>query len=502
MAGYGHPMSFKAITDEHIVKIEQFIREKSLQILHKNLSESINKENNEECEVLLDDEEMRDYFGDLYAQNPTEFQFEAGDVLLIKELVDHVKTISDHNGKNTGLGHFGKQNKKIRATKNGQHGKTALSLLKNKKRKDAAHFDENQLKIELQQKAMTCFNLYAGGTDFGFVRLEQVVVELKMEKEKIYGEIFCLFCGSQNKKNKKFKRVCFNSSKGAGCWILSNLTNHFEVVHHLKAQVNTKPVESKVECSMKAENSINDVDVIDCTEQIVENVDENGNESVIILGEFPKRNTKCDDPEQLYTQLSTQITKVTAAILQNGDEVEEITFTLNKSPKKLSVAVIPGDGSCMFGALAHQLFMNKITDQKHAEAKKKLRADVIEHILVNFSLFEHHLKDRVYEIKKRNEITDMSMECKLFVRHVLSNAKTWGGVETLFAVSNLYSTNIVVFNEEGICTKYKKADANYNRTIAVAHRIGLNKDKIRNHYDSVFEANAADLLSVAQYIAK
>lgn len=93
------------------------------------------------------------------------------------------------------------------------------------------------------------------------------------------------------------------------------------------------------------------------------------------------------------------------------------------------------------------------------------------------------------------------MECKLYVRHVLSNTKTWGGVETLLAVSSLYSTNIVVFNEDGICTKYNKADENHDRSLAIAYRFGLN-DKIRNHYDSVFEASAADLYSVARYIEK
>lgn len=121
-----------------------------------------------------------------------------------------------------------------------------------------------------------------------------------------------------------------------------------------------------------------------------------------------------------------------------------------------------------------------------------------------FSFFEHHIKYRVYEVKNSKEITDMSMECKMYVRHVLSNAKTWGGIETLLAVSNLYSTNIVVFNEDGICTKYKKADGCYDRSIAVAYRFGLNAEeaKIRNHYDSVFELNAFDLHSSARYIAK
>lgn len=96
MTGYAHPIAFKAITDEHILKTEQFVAEKTLQILQQNLHDSIIEKN---CDVLIDDDELHDYFGDLYAQNPATFKFGPGDVLLIKELVDHVKTIADRNEK-------------------------------------------------------------------------------------------------------------------------------------------------------------------------------------------------------------------------------------------------------------------------------------------------------------------------------------------------------------------------------------------------------------------
>lgn len=98
----------------------------------------------------------------------------------------------------------------------------------------------------------------------------------------------------------------------------------------------------------------------------------------------------------------------------------------------------------------------------------------------------------------------MTAECKIFARHILSKHKTFGGVETLYAVSDLYSTNVVVFSEDGVCTKYKKADRKYERSIAVAHCYRLNErgEKIRNHYDSIFDASGADLFAAAQYIAK
>lgn len=250
------------------------------------------------------------------------------------------------------------------------------------------------------------------------------------------------------------------------------------------------------------ENADSTVQIVESTNQTTdesekENADQNAAENVnedasliLISADFPSnRLIKHDDPEHLYRQISSQITKVTAAVLRNGDRSEEITFTLNKSPRKLSVVIIPGDGSCLFGALAHQIWMHKIGSKNHIKATKTLRETVVNYILDNFPFFERYLQGRVYEIKSKNEITDLAMECKLFARFGLSNNKTWGGVETLMAVSNLYQTNVVVFNEEGICTKYKKSDEIYQKSIVIAQRIGLNEngEQIRNHFDSVFE---------------
>lgn len=491
MTGYAHPIAFKAITDEHILKKEQFVAEKTLQILQQNLHDSINEKN---CDVLIDDDELHDYFGDLYAQNPASFKFGPGDVLLIKELVDHVKTISDRNGKNTGLGHFSvkaKSKRKVSAKQTRQHRPTAHLFPGKKAKIKNVQRNENQLKTELQQKVLNLFNLYAADTEYSSVNIELSTVE-----NKIYGDVFCVFCETQNVK-KKTKRVVFNSSKGSGCWVLSNLTKHLENFHNLKARVNATTLAITVQTD---DNSMNMKPAI----QSDQGPDENGNESVVILDEILNRdkNITHDDPEQLFNQLSSQLTNVMASVLQNNEHAEEIIFTLNTSPKKLSVAVVPGDGSCLFSALTHQLWMHKINSKRHIEATKQLQADVVQHILDHFPFFEYHLKDRVYETKSSKEITDMSMECKLFVRYALANSKIWGGVETLLAVSNLYSTNIAVFNENGVCTKYKKADECYERTIAVAYRLNAKEGQIRNHFDSVFEANATDLYSAARHIAK
>lgn len=144
-------------------------------------------------------------------------------------------------------------------------------------------FDENQLKIDLQQKVMTCFNLYVADADHNPVNVDDTTVKLQMERregvDKMYGNVFSIF----SSKNKKPKRLSFNSNQPNGCWILPNITKHLENVHHLSAQVKT------AESSMIVQNSVHDI-LIDATstDQIVENIDDkdendNNNESLIIL---------------------------------------------------------------------------------------------------------------------------------------------------------------------------------------------------------------------------
>lgn len=45
-------------------------------------------------------------YGKFYAKNPKNLKFLSGEIILIKELVAHVKSIADRNGVNTGLSHF------------------------------------------------------------------------------------------------------------------------------------------------------------------------------------------------------------------------------------------------------------------------------------------------------------------------------------------------------------------------------------------------------------
>lgn len=102
MCGFANPLSFKNITDAEISIVEHFIKNRTMDFLRQKMIESIN----EQCDVVVDDEELIDHFGELYAHNQDSFMFHAGDIILIKKLVAHVQNIVDCNGKNTGLAFF------------------------------------------------------------------------------------------------------------------------------------------------------------------------------------------------------------------------------------------------------------------------------------------------------------------------------------------------------------------------------------------------------------
>lgn len=81
------------LTDEDITEVENFVREKTLAFVEKKLKTELN------CnEVLLKEEHLVDYFGDLYASDPVNFRFEIGDKKTIKYVRDHIKSQVNKKG--------------------------------------------------------------------------------------------------------------------------------------------------------------------------------------------------------------------------------------------------------------------------------------------------------------------------------------------------------------------------------------------------------------------
>lgn len=517
MFGFDNPISFKKVTDVHISIVEASIRDRTLGILTKNLSDSIN----EQCEVLVGDEELIDHFGPRYAHDTDSFRFEEGDKILITDLVDHVKKIADAGGTNCGLHHFAPDMHSIKVERRKQKPKKK-TFLKIKSKNNDAQIDEIQLKRELLKKVtaiVECYNTQHSA-DPGLVSnyIDESVVELHVKKSKengykAYGIVHCVVCKNENRKSQEPKRVYYNfKCNGNGCWVMSNFTEHFKKVHKLNVKTN---LTSKCK-KLKVDDDIDEFSLLDeksvqaaidqCEELKDEEQNNDDDEFDLIANDqaLPETNKIQDQFADLYSQLSSQITKAMTAVFSNSDTFEQIKFTIGKSTRKLTVANTVGDGNCLFYSLAHQLWFYKIGCVDHIKAAKKVRTDTVNYILdpKNFDLYEHQLHDCVYAIKNKNEIENLATECRLFVKLKLARNKTWAGSETLMAVSDMYATNIVVFNEDSTCNIYKRAGSNHKRTIAIAFRYSYDMEgnRILNHFESVCDMNADDLYAACDYI--
>lgn len=527
MCGFANPISFKNITDGHIRQVESFIKGKCLIILQNRLSESFG----EECDALVAENDMQDHFG-MYADGDVSlFEFQAGDVVLIKELVHHVNRIINEKG----LHHFRKRlaTQKVAEVK---PMKNTIEIV--------------DLKSQLLQKVIALFAAanQLNDTTFAIEEINEDFVSIHNDDgRQIHGEIVCIACNIDRKEKSKPKKISYNIDRnGNGCWVMSNFKKHLERSHHLI-------IEKKRLAKVRAKLSDGHTDVVDgsqCSDHKIDlngtepnnipnvpdnvengtrntdhKIDSNGNDTEptmiqnvpddfnddghtsveITNDEDLRRIEEADNDTQatLLNQLSKQTTDVLASTLNHNDQQEEMDFVLGKSPRKITVAKVPKDNNCIFGALAHQLWMNKLSSKQQKTAAKKLRAEVVEHILKpeNFPMFQLELQDYIHELKTPNEITDLAAECKLYVRHKLSKDKEWGGAEVLLAVSNIYSTNVIVFYEDDSCQKIKAAGKNYGRSIAVAHRLSVDK-KTRNHYDSVCDIPSDNLLAAVRKLAK
>lgn len=174
----------------------------------------------------------------------------------------------------------------------------------------------------------------------------------------------------------------------------------------------------------------------------------------------------CDEnsEQQIYTQISAQITKMLQAVL---------IFNENETERFLHVANFTGDGNCLFRALAHQLFCEKLNSAIQKNSTKKLRTDVVRYINLNYEKFIHELKGCVFDLKNKNEISDYESECHSYIDDILSKDGSWGVSETIKAVSSMHSVNILLFNEYGTCYYVNGFNSEYRRTVAMAYRLEI-----------------------------
>lgn len=144
------------------------------------------------------------------------------------------------------------------------------------------------------------------------------------------------------------------------------------------------------------------------------------------------------------------------------------------------ISDIDGDGCCMFAALSHQLFYTALTSVEHSTKTNELRQSVVKYINKNILLFENELRGRVHERKQGMRLDDMVKECYEFLNEVLPLSGTWGGAESLKAITEMYNVNILIIHPDGSCNFARRFNAEHKRFAIILYQ---NK----NHYQSIIE---------------
>lgn len=516
LSGFCDAFAFKNLNDIDIEAIENYMRQKALDAVATELSKSID----DTCDVLLDNQQMIEIFGETYAACPEQFQFLPGQKSLIYALVSHVKKMVDAGGENMGLSQFNckkKRNKK-------KHADLLLTVnrlanYKNDCRKSAKIKPTNsQLTQQLFHRLQICLQSF--GVDITGISKKSVEVDQSGK----YGIIHCILC--DDSEDQQPKRVYYHSGPRSCYWVVSNFEKHLKKVHSLKikrSKSKSKRTKHEEECDVESElhadhknvlaHDVMDVSLIESPvkhrkrksikHSVLSSESESKDDSVLFLGVVPKKSSTqtTENIETLIcTQISLQIQQMVAAILIHGETEVSMEFFLNNQTRYLSVVQTSPDGNCLYSALAHQLWPNQITSPEHLQNIKKLRSIVVEHILKpeNFHLYETMLHDRLSQ-KKTESAASLTAECKLFVRHALSRQGIWGGLETIKAVSNEYHVNVVVFNERKSCNMITGSDE-YKHTLVIAYRGQNNTNGDYNHYDSVSDMQSADIFAAADFI--
>lgn len=387
--------------------------------------------------------------------------------------------------------------------------------------------------------------------------LKENMVKVNKSGNRIVGTVLCIFCAA--KKKDKSITIQYNSKHdGLYYWNFSNLFKHLKNhtftddadINIDESQgniLNQKKVLSRDDILSRSDESqiftngevlesvqvhsneneigvenYEEVDVI-----VIENSELNSSDETIMDGNNTSHSDdkwciseNCNESAHidldinskkfsLFEQISSQNLILTETIYSNSEKIRVMNFLLNGKEANLDVIKIRGDGSCLFGSLAHQLFQHKVNSNNHKKATKTLRSDVVKYINNNLNDFLFVITGRILEeeeVRLGNVQTKWSSitknDCFEFLNKCLIDDHFFGGTETIKAVTCMHKVNILSFNESGPVYFPMGFNINYHKTIFIAYRLKPNSSDVRNHYDSVAEVNSNVMFDVVKSVNK
>lgn len=371
---------------------------------------------------------------------------------------------------------------------------------------DTADTDDSDRKhkTDVYEKVIRLFRLSGiGEKDLESFNVENISIQRKNGRLTT-GKIKCILC--DDTKNINAKEV-----NNTIYWITSNFQKHLVNVH--KLQIAEKDAVPRGKVKRKSISEPNTKSPVLNDNNVVNNKSEF--ETSVSLQILPATIGVEKIEENIFSQISTQNLLMYDSFIQNDEAIEEIEYIIDDQLFPLEVVPIAPDGNCIFGALAHQIFQNKVSSEKHESAVRKLRIDAVDFIKSNIECFKHVLKGRIYDKKDKkatknarsNTIKNFEEECNAFLINLAEDG-VWSGSETIKAVSLLYGVNILIVNESGCISYANGFNPKYKKTIIIAYRLSILPGVSQsvgarwNHYDSVANINVENIIVIAEYLAK
>lgn len=488
-----------------------------------------------------------DFYGEIYVATPETFKLSIGDRLQIKELVKYVnEKYNENDVKFSGAYHFLPKNPKRKRVLGERNCYFGSSLAINGIKKYPPKFvdmPENDCKQKLVEKIVKMYRKHDMIDSQIIEKFTTELVSIQTDEEgKIHASITCVLCDISNKENSFIIRSKHNgkmlSSSGDPYWVLSNYKKHVEL--HVKKKIKNvssqsitenKSFDGNVSQQIKADdpcdkrlklNSSNEFENLDESiekhvsveyESSIEDFEQDFNDSIEIDEFTPQENVSlvCADLEsQIYTQVSTQIIEMQEICLRNDENQLQMVFFVNKKNYTLSMAEIPGDGSCLFRAVDHQINKSKLNSRSQNTATTQLRKRVVAHIKKHRELFEFELMGSVYEKYEKKGIIirgdEIKEECNKYLHYELPLSSCWAGSESISAMSRLYLVNILIIRENGNAYFSNGFDQNLKQTIILAYCTSPTDERKANetepnHYNSVIQIEPNDIIELSKRLA-
>lgn len=143
---------------------------------------------------------------------------------------------------------------------------------------------------------------------------------------------------------------------------------------------------------------------------------------------------------------------------------------------------IPGNGSCLFGSIVHQVLGIHPDDEVFASTTLHVRALIVDHLRKNFARYFDYLIPFAEDFVEHGFVDEYDRVWQYL--DLLADNRFWGGEECLSVACELYNISITVWDER--IDRFRE----YSNGAPVARKVSI--FYTGSHYDSVTFLSSCD----------